>query len=422
MGGTGAVRTIAGPHLLANGPCPVPARYVGEPEVLLLQHRRAPLPPLSVWGSRLAQGSRLGRRCEPVHAGSAIDPLPRARVSRRRRVLQVGPTVLGVGFVALLAASRSGEIGEAVGHFGGIRPSPFAAAIAIEFVSVAMMAGLQHHLVARCGTALRRRTTLALMFSQNAIYLTHPAGPVLANTYAFRQYRRRGGKSASVGWALVTANVLSTIGLVVLSVVGTRIDGGLDPGTAVTAGGMIVALLLSVAVVQRPHAFQPIGRVAVRGCQKVVRRPREDAAELVDRWAHQLATVRLRLRNWVAAFGFAVLNWVFDITALALAVHAAHVRVSVPTLVLAYGLGQAAQSMPFTPGGLGIFEFAVAAAFVHAGVPAPQALAGVLLYRMISFWGMVLVGWTCWAGVRRGNNRAVLGPHLLPAALEPVSR
>jgi uncharacterized protein (TIRG00374 family) len=349
---------------------------------------------------------------------AATDPPPRSGVSRRKRAFHVGPPVLGIAFVAWLAATRAGEIGEAVGRFGGIRPSPFAAAIAIEFVSVAMMAGLQHHLVARCGTALRRRTTLALMFSQNAIYLTHPAGPVLANTYAFRQYRQRGGPSASVGWALVTANVLSTIGLVVLSVLGTRLGGGIDTATAVTGGGMLLALLLSVAVVQRPHAFQPAGRGIVRAAQKISRRPRGDAAELVDRWAHQLATVRLRLRNWVLAFGFAVMNWVFDITALALAVHAVHVRVSVPTLVLAYGLGQAAQSTPFTPGGLGLFEFAVAAAFVHAGVPASQALAGVLLYRLISFWGMVLVGWTCWAGVRRGDRPvagvAALVPELVP--------
>jgi uncharacterized protein (TIRG00374 family) len=355
-----------------------------------------------------------------------MDPPTTARVSRGCRAWQIGPTVLGIGFVAWLATTRAGEIAAALGRLDSMRPSPFAAAVAIEFVSVAMMAGLQHHLVGHCGTALRRRTTLALMFSQNAIYLTHPAGPVLANTYAFRQYRQRGGRAASVGWALVTANVLSTIGLVVLSVVGTRIGDGLDTATAVTAAGMLVALVLSVAVVQRPHAFEPAGRGIVRAAQKVIRRPREDASVLVDRWAHQLASVRLRLRNWVAAFGFAVLNWVFDITALAFAVHAVHVHVSVPTLVLAYGLGQAAQSMPFTPGGLGLFEFAVAAAFVHAGVPAPQALAGVLLYRLISFWGMVVVGWTCWAGVRRSNRglllRPLLGPELVPAAAEVGSQ
>jgi uncharacterized protein (TIRG00374 family) len=157
--------------------------------------------------------------------------------------------------------------------------------------------------------------------------------------------------------------------------------------------------------------------VLVRGCQKAIRRPRGDAAALVERGAHQLATVRLQLRHWVMAFGFAVLNWVFDITALALAVHAAHVDVSVPTLVFAYGLGQAAQSTPFTPGGLGIFEFAVAAAFVHNGVPASHALAGVLLYRLISFWGMVLVGWTCWATVHRGNRSR---DRSIAASLEPA--
>jgi uncharacterized protein (TIRG00374 family) len=357
-----------------------------------------------------------------LDAPAVHDALPVGPAGRWRHVLRILPTTLGIGFVAWLAVTRWPELGAAVGRLDRTRPSPLAAAIAIEFVSVAMMAGLQYHLFARCGAALRRRTALALMFSQNAIYLSHPAGPVLANTYAFRQYRRRGGGSASMGWALVTANVVSTIGLVILSVLGTRAEAGIDSGTAVTGVGMLVALALSVAVVQRPHAFQPAGRVLIRGVQKVFRRPREDATVLAERWVHQLATVRLRLRHWVMTFGFALMNWITDITALALAVRAVHAHVSIPTLVLAYGLGQAAQSVPLTPGGLGLVEFAVAAVFVQAGVPASQALAGVLLYRLISYWGMVLVGWTCWAGVRRANRVPALVPATVTATPELASR
>jgi uncharacterized membrane protein YbhN (UPF0104 family) len=341
---------------------------------------------------------------------------------RWRPILTVLPSGLGVGVVAWFAASRTSDLGAALSRIGGAQPGRFALVVTVEFLSVVMMAGLQRHLVAGSGLPLGRRDALALVFSQNAIYLSHPAGPVLANTYAFRQYRRRGGPSATVGWALVTANVLSTLGLVVLSVLGTRAGGGIDTGTAVTALGLLVALALSVGVVQRPDVFRPAGRAVVGGVQRLRRRAGEDPAVIVDRWAGQLATVRLRLRTWIVAFAFAVLNWAADIAAFVLATKAVHVQVPLSTLVVAYGLGQAAQSLPLTPGGLGLVEPAIAAALVHAGVPAPQALAGVLLYRLVSYWGMMLVGWTCWVGVRRRDPGPMAAPGRTPGDAVPSGR
>jgi uncharacterized protein (TIRG00374 family) len=64
-----------------------------------------------------------------------------------------------------------------------------------------------------------------------------------------------------------------------------------------------------------------------------------------------------------------------------------------------------AASIGFTPGGLGIIESALSAALINAGLTARHALAGVLVYRFISFWLVMAVGWAVMALLRRRQRR-----------------
>jgi len=52
-----------------------------------------------------------------------------------------------------------------------------------------------------------------------------------------------------------------------------------------------------------------------------------------------------------------------------------------------------AGSIGLTPGGLGVVEAALAAALVASGLGGQVALNSVLLYRLISFWLVVVAGW-----------------------------
>ena len=75
-------------------------------------------------------------------------------------------------------------------------------------------------------------------------------------------------------------------------------------------------------------------------------------------------------------------------------------------LILAWSVGVGAASFGITPGGLGLVEAALAGALVAAGVHTPQAVAAVLVYRLISFWLVDALGWMFYVTTRKRGRPA----------------
>ena len=106
------------------------------------------------------------------------------------------------------------------------------------------------------------------------------------------------------------------------------------------------------------------------------------------------------------AFALAMANWVFDCACLALAFLAIGAGVPWRGLLLAYGAGQLAASLPITPGGLGVVEGSLVVALVAYGGAEQETVAAVLLYRLVSFWLLLLVGWAAWVALEiQGRTR-----------------
>lgn len=78
-------------------------------------------------------------------------------------------------------------------------------------------------------------------------------------------------------------------------------------------------------------------------------------------------------------------------------------------LLLVYGSGVAAQTLNIAPGGLGITEGTLGLTLIASGLRASQALAAVLLYRLVSFWLVALAGWLVFLWLR----------HHRPAGADP---
>jgi len=64
-----------------------------------------------------------------------------------------------------------------------------------------------------------------------------------------------------------------------------------------------------------------------------------------------------------------------------------------------------AQSVNITPGGVGITEGTVGLVLVASGLRTGQALAAVLLYRLISFWLVASAGWLVFLRLRTAGRR-----------------
>jgi putative heme transporter len=86
---------------------------------------------------------------------------------------------------------------------------------------------------------------------------------------------------------------------------------------------------------------------------------------------------------------------------LAFSIKAAGAHVPWWGIVLAWAAGAGGSSLNLTPGGLGVVEAALTGALVALGVPANQALTAVLVYRAISFWLAIAIGWPIYWRLRR---------------------
>jgi uncharacterized protein (TIRG00374 family) len=75
-------------------------------------------------------------------------------------------------------------------------------------------------------------------------------------------------------------------------------------------------------------------------------------------------------------------------------------------VILIYWAGVTASSFNLTPGGLGVVEAVLAAGLVASGLRPADALGSVLIFRLVSFWLVILVGWAIYSGLRRGKARS----------------
>ncbi len=342
-------------------------------------------------------GDAEGGDGSPVDA--FVERLP-WRVSRTRRRIWVAFSLACATAVAAIAVVRASDIWWALQKFQRIVGPRLAVAIVFEVVSVAMVAVMQRRLFREAGADLSRSRAAALAYAQLAIALSAPGGPLLANTYVFREFRKRGLDEVVIGWILGTIAAVSTIALTLVTIVGARDVAGVGTtSVVVTILAVFVVLVLFIGAAS-PVRLNVIVVPMLLVVRRVFRRP-TDPYGAWTRFATRLGTMHLGLRDWFTLFGASVVNWAADCTCFVLCARALHSQVSVTGIVLAYAAGQAIVALPLTPGGFGLFEAAVPAALVTAGVHARNALAIVLLYRFIAFWGVLLIGWTCWLLLRR---------------------
>ncbi|WP_412516903.1 flippase-like domain-containing protein [Actinomadura madurae] len=267
--------------------------------------------------------------------------------------------------------------------------------------SMGAFARLQRRLLRIGGLRMTLRRAFAITYAGNALSTTLPAGPAVSVVYTFRQFRR-GGASARLATAVILA-------------------GGVITTTAYSLIGLLALLsdpharrfaLLALAVPAAPTVLLVPAlrwgrfRVLVTAPLRRVHRAALAHPRIAPH-AERLAGVRDVLRptrgDWAALIALALLNWVFDILALLSAAHAVGVAVDPNGVALAYFAAQAAGSMlPLLPGGLGAIEGSMAASLVAFGATLSPAAAAVGLYRLVSYWAVVAVGWIAWAALHEG--------------------
>jgi putative heme transporter len=333
--------------------------------------------------------------------------------ARAARAWPVAKYVVGLGLAALALDQISDQKGELAGatralshlHWGWV-----LLGVVAEAGSFLAFVTLQRRLLraGRVDVALGPMTAITL--AANSINNSLPAGPVIATVFSFRQFRRRGADEAVAGWSVVATVVVASVTLAVVAAIGASVAGA--EGVSLDVVGAIVAVLLVTlalgAVFLQERALVWTVSATVRLCRRLTGWPRGELAAHIDRLILRLTVVRLWPRQVADVLWWGWANWMFDCSCLAMSFLAVGAGVPWKGLLLAYGAGQLAANLPITPGGLGVVEGSLTIAIVAYGGAEPSTVLAVLLYRILSFWLPLPIGWGTWAWLAwtgRGRQR-----------------
>jgi len=234
--------------------------------------------------------------------------------------------------------------------------------------------------------------TLFVQVAGSFVTLVTPAavgGAALNVRYLQRKKVPAPVAAASVGLAQVVAFVLHISLIVVFAAVaGTTAKTPIHPPTwayFVLAG--IVAVALGVFALPagrrllRARVTPTLGQVLPR-LLEVAQQPRK-LAEGVGGQLMLTASYILCLAACVAAFGRSV---------------------PIASVAVVYLTGSAIGSVVPTPGGLGAVEAALTAGLTAAGLHSAVAVSSVLLFRLLTFWFPVPVGWVALSYLERTHD------------------
>jgi putative heme transporter len=301
--------------------------------------------------------------------------------------------------VAVVILERD-TIANALGDLGDLEWSRWVPlAVIAEIGSMAAFARSQRRLLHAGGTPIHLAPVMAITYAGNAISVSIPiVGSGLGMGFSYRQLESRGVQGPVVSWVLALSGAVSTVAFALVIAIGAVVSG--NPAAAV--GGAVGALLTVIPIVVVLRAMRSIRArelmirvtaATVRFIQRIAHRPRGDGAELARVFLERLASLRLRPAQLLWVFVLATWNWFADCLCLVASIRATHTHVPWHGILLAYGAGAAAGSMSPTPGGLGVVEVTLTAALVGLGISTHKAVTAVVLYRLISFWGVLAAGW-----------------------------
>ena len=184
--------------------------------------------------------------------------------------------------------------------------------------------------------------------------------------------------AASVGVSQVVAFVLHISLLVIfIALTGTNER---NPIKLPAVAYFVIAGLVAIAAAA---AALPAGRRLLRA----------RVAPTINQVLPQLLQIAQHPRKLAEGIGGALLLSAAYIGCLAVCVKALGGSIPIASVAVVYLTGSAIGSLVPTPGGLGAIEAALSAGLTAAGMPGAAAVSAVLLYRLLTFWLPVPIGW-----------------------------
>ncbi len=227
---------------------------------------------------------------------------------------------------------------------------------------------------------LRLREGVLAQLAGSVVVLVAPAGigPAAINL----RYLQKQGMKTAVAVATVTlSQVLQFLCTVALLVALALLTG--DFGTlSMPSSSALVGIAIAVVAIAALFAIKPLRRWLWKKLQPSFEQIWPRLAWLMTHPGRLgLATLGalLQTAGYVAAFGFSLAAFGESL--------------SLTTLALTYLVSNSVGSVIPTPGGIGPVEAALTGGLTLAGVPYSVAFSTAVLYRVLTFWARVPLGW-----------------------------
>jgi uncharacterized protein (TIRG00374 family) len=319
--------------------------------------------------------------------------------------------VIGVGlgvFVLLLLVGKWAEFTGALHHLDHLNYAWESGAVLFEVLSIVGYAHLQRKVLHWSGAEISLASLTLVSLANNALAYTVPGEPAVSSAYRYRFFRRRGASGASAGWTILTILIAQAIGMSLLLLVGVLValsgtTGVQARGTAIV--GLFVVLIAGAFLVRRDLLLRFLD-VLVRFARRVTGHPRGDALKRIESTLQRMHEIPLSSTAAVGLVAMATALWLMDFLILVCCFGAVHAPIPWSGVLLAFGVSQIVASLPLIPGGLGIVEGSLAVILVAYGAKKIPALAVVLVYRLLTFWVVIIVGWISIGVVERRVRRS----------------
>ena len=333
------------------------------------------------------------------------------RSGRRAALRKWLPRVVVLGLMvaaAVFLAGKSHEVGSGFALVAHPRIGWLVGAVALEALSLWALARLQwlflHAADADIGTGVMAELTAA----HNAITMSVPGGVAWSTAFVYDQLRRRGVERNLAGWSILSSGAVSSFCLFLL----------VAAGVEWTSQGPATAAKIPVALLAAIPPAAAVGLFAAHRRGVTPHELSDHVAERLDRWIGKRAGSWLRKLSrdlgryqpstgeWARTFVAALVNWLSDLGCLLACILAVHGRVPWPGVLLAYALAKVAGILPITPGGLGVVEAGLSGLLVLHGMSSSRAIGATVLYRLISFWLLLPIGWSYWGFLKVRARRS----------------
>ncbi len=335
---------------------------------------------------------------QAAETGPAAPPRARRVTGMLRRRWPLLRFVLGIVILAVavwVLASHTDELSGLSEVFQDLNWWWIPAAVVAETASFVCFAGMQYELL-RCGRLKAPRVPLFKMtLAAQALANSLPGGTAVSAVYAFRWFRRFGADGPLAAWTMVGTLVAAFLSLALVATTGLAFATGegasLDLIPVIIGAFLVTIVIGALFVYERPLFVAVTG--VVRASHAIFGRPRGITEAHIQRIIGSATSVRIGVRQGITVVAWGTANWLFDCACFAMMFVAVHAPVPWKGLLLAYGAGQLAAALPITPGGLGAVEGSITIALVAFGGARTTTVDAVLMYRFISFWLVLVIGW-----------------------------